>query len=71
MDKPQHIIISRTDNIGDVVLTLPLAALLKQYYPQCKVSFLARNYVKDLVLSCPAVDAFINWNEIKDTFAAV
>lgn len=66
MDKPQHIIISRTDNIGDVVLTLPLTVLLKQSYPNCKISFLARSYVKDLVLNSLAVDAFINWDEIKD-----
>ena len=29
----RKIIISRTDSIGDVVLTLPLAGLLKKYYP--------------------------------------
>ncbi len=66
MHKPQHIIISRTDNIGDVVLTLPMAALIKQHYPTCKITFLARDYVKSLVMNCSAVDAFLCWDEIKN-----
>jgi len=65
MDKPQHIVISRTDNIGDVVLTLPMAALLKQKYPHIKVSFLARDYVKSIISACPDVDAFISWDGLR------
>ena len=66
MFKPQHIIISRTDNIGDVVLTLPMSTLLKQHYPNCTVSFLARDYVKSVVMACPDVDHFISWDELKN-----
>ena len=65
MKTPQHIIISRSDNIGDVVLTLPMAAIIKQRWPKCKISFLARDYVADVVLACPDVDAFISWNELQ------
>ncbi len=60
----KHIIISRTDNIGDVILTLPLASLLKQEYPDCKISFLAREYVSAIIKSAPDVDAFISWDNI-------
>ena len=35
----KNIIISRTDNIGDVVLTLPLAGILKENFPKAKVYF--------------------------------
>ena len=35
-----RIILSRTDSIGDVVLTLPMAAALKQSFPGCTVVFL-------------------------------
>jgi lipopolysaccharide heptosyltransferase III len=59
------IIISRVDNIGDVVLTLPLAGLLKQYYPNSEITFLARHYVKDLVNQCQSVDRFMDWEALK------
>lgn len=62
--QPQHIIISRTDNIGDVVLTLPLAQALKAAWPACKVSVLARPYVQAVVQAHPAVDQFIDWEHI-------
>lgn len=65
MKNLKKIIISRTDNIGDVVLTLPLAGLLKQRYPDCEIIFLARRYVKDVVDLCEAVDGFIDWEPLK------
>ena len=36
MIKPKNLLIIRTDRIGDVVLTVPLAELIKKYYPDCK-----------------------------------
>ncbi|MBS0359697.1 MAG: glycosyltransferase family 9 protein, partial [Proteobacteria bacterium] len=60
INNPSRIIISRTDNIGDVILTLPVVALLKEKFPQAKIIFLARNYVKDIVAAYPAVDQFID-----------
>lgn len=62
MQTAQHIIISRTDNIGDVVLTLPMATWLKQHLPTCKISFLARDYVADVVNAYADIDAFISWD---------
>ena len=35
-------LISRTDAIGDVVLTLPVAGRLKQLFPDCRVLLLGR-----------------------------
>jgi len=61
---PQHILISRTDNIGDVILTLPLASLLKEHFPKTKISFLTRNYAKAAVTHCPHVDHFLSYDEI-------
>ena len=54
------IIISRTDNLGDVVLTLPLAIYLKQRWPQSHIIFLARDYASAVVKACPAVDQFLS-----------
>jgi heptosyltransferase-3 len=61
---PQRLILSRIDNIGDVVLTLPMAGLIKQHYPQCEIIFLARNYVKPVVDACPSVDQFLAWDDL-------
>jgi heptosyltransferase III len=61
---PKHIIISRTDNIGDVILTLPIAACLKRHFPNVVISFLARDYVKSIVDNCEYVDHFISWDQL-------
>jgi len=57
---PANIIISRTDSIGDVVLTLPLAAVLKQHFPQAKIAFIGRAYTRPVIEACKYVDAFID-----------
>lgn len=63
--KIQHILISRTDAIGDVVLTLPMAAYIKELLPGAVVSFLGRTYTQPVINTCAAVDIFINYDEIK------
>src|SRR3569623_1521976 len=60
----KHILVSRTDNIGDVVLTLPLLGILKKQYPQVKISFLARDYVHELIKNCVHVDEFVSWDAL-------
>lgn len=59
------IILSRTDSIGDVVLTLPMAGYIKKHFPKCKIIFLGRNYTRDVVALSEFVDEFISWDEIK------
>jgi ADP-heptose:LPS heptosyltransferase len=63
--KVQHILISRTDAIGDVVLTLPMAAYIKELIPGTVISFLGRTYTQPVINTCAAVDIFINYDEIK------
>ncbi|MDR0603873.1 MAG: glycosyltransferase family 9 protein [Bacteroidales bacterium] len=58
-------IISRTDNIGDVILTLPMAGILKQKYPDCYIYFLGQKYTQTVVACSKYVDAFLDWTEIK------
>ena len=58
------IIISRTDNIGDVVLTLPMAAALKKKYPDCQLLFLGQSYLKPLIDCCENIDEFLDWDAI-------
>jgi lipopolysaccharide heptosyltransferase II len=56
---PKNILIVRNDNIGDVVLSLPLAGLIKKHYPDCKVTFLLRKYTKDIANDHPNIDDVI------------
>jgi len=56
------IIISRTDSIGDVMLTLPICAWLKNKFPSVKIIFLGKGYTKSIVESYDLVDSFEDWN---------
>lgn len=56
---PGNIIISRTDSIGDVILTLPIAGILKKYSPGIKIGFLGRAYTRPVIEACKHVDEFI------------
>lgn len=55
----KHILISRTDSIGDVALTLPLVAWLKDTYPTCRIAFLCRRYTEALVACYAGVDTVL------------
>jgi ADP-heptose:LPS heptosyltransferase len=59
-----RILISRTDGIGDVVLTLPLAGFLKKQLPNSKISFLCSEYSKPVVERSVHVDAIVNWTHL-------
>jgi heptosyltransferase III len=62
----RHIVLSRTDSIGDVVLTLPMAAALKARFPGCVVTFIGRHYTEAVIRSCSAVDRFISKDDHAD-----
>ncbi|CAN5206653.1 glycosyltransferase family 9 protein [soil metagenome] len=64
-----HVLICRTDNIGDVVLTLPLAGYLKQQYPGMTISFLCRAYAAPMVRFCEAIDFVVEVEKIEDPIA--
>jgi len=57
-------IISRTDNIGDVVLTLPLASLIRQKYPHASILFLCKKYIRPIIKSCEYINQFIDWDDV-------
>ncbi len=60
---PENIIISRTDSIGDVVLTLPMAKVLKDRFPTATIAFLGKEYTKPVIRACTYVDQFISLND--------
>lgn len=61
----KRILISRTDDLGDVILTLPLAAAIKQRLPEVELAFLVRPYISHLVERIPEIDRTITLPESK------
>lgn len=64
MGEYKRIIISRTDSIGDVILTLPLAGMIKKTLAGTHITFLGRSYTAAVVAACEHIDDFLNWDEI-------
>jgi heptosyltransferase-3 len=65
----EHILISRTDSIGDVMLTLPLAGLLKQRFPGVRITFLGRSYTAPVLRCCRHVDHVLTLEELRSVDA--
>jgi heptosyltransferase-3 len=63
-EKPFTFLVSRTDAIGDVVLTLPVCGRLKQLFPGCRVVLIGRTYTAAVAAACPWVDDFLNLDEL-------
>jgi heptosyltransferase-3 len=64
MALPRRLIISRSDAIGDVVLTLPLCGWLRQQR-DLHITFLGRNYVRDVISFCHHIDDFLSWDDLQ------
>lgn len=60
---PKSILIVRTDRIGDVVLSLPIAGIIKKKFPECRVTFLLREYTKALAEGNPYIDQVLTLKE--------
>ena len=60
----KHIVLSRTDNLGDVVLSLPVAGYLKKQYPHLKISFVGKSYTRPIIEACKYIDEFIDRDEL-------
>ena len=64
INEVNRIIVSRIDSIGDVMLTLPFCAWLKECYPQATLVFLARGYTIPVVSCFKPVDEILDWDLI-------
>jgi heptosyltransferase-3 len=58
------VLLSRTDGIGDVVLTLPLAGLFKRERPGWRAEFLGQRYTRPVIERSCYVDAFHDWDAL-------
>lgn len=64
MLKPNKILISRTDSIGDVILTLPMAGILKKRFPNVSIVFLGKNYTKSIIETSEHIDEFLSIDDL-------
>jgi heptosyltransferase III len=60
----KRVIISRTDNLGDVILTLPLLGYLKATTPEIRIYFIGRKYTHPVVDKCIHVDKLLDREEL-------
>lgn len=54
------ILVSRTDAIGDVILTIPICNILKENTEVSELHFLGRSYTEDVIDTCISIDKFVN-----------
>lgn len=62
----KRIVISRTDSIGDVILTLPLCAWIKERFVGVQIIFLGNSYTNSVIECFSAVDEIADWKEIEN-----
>lgn len=55
----KRIIVSRTDKIGDLILSIPSFYMLKKMYPQAELIVIVRQYNYEIVKNLPYVDRII------------
>lgn len=60
----KRIIISKTNQIGDVIFALPLASAIKQAAPKATVIFMGREYTRDLIEHYRDVDEFLDGDTV-------
>ncbi len=59
-----RVIISRTDNLGDVILTLPLLGYLKATVPEIRIYFVGKKYTHPVIDKCIHVDELLDREEL-------
>jgi len=65
--KIKNILLMRTENrIGDIILTIPLAGILKSHLPDLHITFVGSGHAKPIVKKTSAIDDFHHWNRSKD-----
>lgn len=55
----KKILILRTDRLGDVILSTPMAGVIKKHFPTSKITFLVRQYTHQIAEDCAHIDEVI------------
>lgn len=61
----KRIIISRTDKIGDLVLSIPSFYMVRKMYPEAEIIVLVRNYNYDIVKNLPYIDRIVKIDDYR------
>lgn len=69
MSTVQRFLLSRTDRLGDLVLSTPVATALKKEFPEAEVFFLARNYAAEILDLHPHVDGVLRLDALGESMA--
>jgi ADP-heptose:LPS heptosyltransferase len=67
MHKPQRILISRTDAIGDVCLTLPVCQALAAAFPAAELTYLCRSYTRAVVACFEPISQIITLEQLEQS----
>jgi len=65
MKKIKRIIISRTDKIGDLVLSIPSFFMAKKMYPNAEIIVLVRKYNYEIVKNLPYIDRVLKIDDYR------
>ncbi|MGB2879465.1 MAG: lipopolysaccharide heptosyltransferase II [Candidatus Omnitrophota bacterium] len=63
MMKPKKILITRTDRLGDVVLSTPVIRHMRKLFPGAHIAFMVRPENRDLVANNPHLDEVILYDK--------
>lgn len=58
----RHILVVRTDRIGDVLLSLPMISVLRATFPTARLSMLLREYTRELVEGVEGLDNILTYD---------
>lgn len=63
----KRILVSRTDKIGDLILSIPSFYMLKKMYPDAELIVLVRKYNYDIIKNLPYIDRVIKVDDYTKT----
>lgn len=63
----KRIIVSRTDKIGDLILSIPSFFMVKKMYPNAELVVLVRKYNYDIIRNLPYIDRIIKIDDFTKT----
>lgn len=64
----KNILVVRLDRMGDVVLSTPALKALRDAYPESRITFMVRSFVKDIAQGNPSVNEVIIYDKAKGFF---